>query len=339
MDGVISGNEYGDSCIGPIDQTAAAVSYQLTICETNDEQNDYYAVRINDLTNPAGEDSAMFWFDDGHDGTVAAAAEGCPYGEPNEDQVGWFLGFFVDAFYCRQPNQTSFGGDFASAIDGTGAHTFTQGVGSVFEFSHPLDSGDTDDYSLAIHDKVGWCLTYDDTSNNPPNNPGFAFGELQYPAGCFVDFSNTTDGLVRGDTTLFGDVTKLSELDELLEKLNDKLKDIVAVCKFCPPGPRAKLLERINEVIQDLAELDQKSAVKGLKGFAKQTKHFINADVLPEAKAKTFIKKGKSFTKKIKAVVIPAAVPDAPAPAGETHPFEAILGPNGEIRPVAGPSP
>lgn len=110
------------------------------------------------------------------------------------------------------------------------------------DFSHPLDPGDTDDYSLAIHDKVGWCLTYDDSSNAPPNNPGFAFGELQYPAGCFVDFSNSTGGLVRVDTTLFGDITKLSELDELLEKLRDKLKDIVAVCKFCPPGPRAKLL-------------------------------------------------------------------------------------------------
>ncbi len=341
VDGVISGGEYEGSCIGPISYVVPGGSpYQLTICEQNDEQNDYYAVQTNDPTSPPGDDdSAMFWFDDDHDGAVAQAAESCPYGDPNEDQIGWFLGGFFDGLYCRQPGQTSFGSDFyPSGFDGTGAHVFTPGVGSVFEFSHPLDSGDSDDYSLAVHDKVGWCLTYDDTSLSPPTNPGFAFGEFQYPSGCFVDFSNSTGGLVRGDTTLFGDVTKLSELDELVEKLKNKLKDLVAICKFCPPDPRAKLLERINEAIERLGELNQKAAAKELKGFAKQTKHFINAEILPAGKAKTFIKKAKSFIKKIKAVVIPAEVPDAPAPVGETHPFEAILSPNGEaIRSAAGP--
>jgi hypothetical protein len=72
---------------------------------------------------------------------------------------------------------------------------FTAGDGQIFELSHSLASGDSDDYVLKVHDRVGWCLVYDDASL--PNN--VALGDIQFPPGCFVQAAS-------GDTSGYGDV-------------------------------------------------------------------------------------------------------------------------------------
>lgn len=333
VDGVVSNNEYAD-CTPTVSQTAGAVSYQFRICETNDEDNDYYAVEITDATGgtPDTEDSAQLWFDEDHDGTISVAGDGCPYADPdNEDWIGWLFGIFNDGYYCRQSDSSTLVG-WDGPFNGTGDHDFgatTLGAGSVFEFSHPLDSGDADDYSLAHHDTVGWCFTYDDEANSPPNNPGFAFGEIQYPPGCFVDFSNQTLGLVRGDSTNFGDVFKLNKLDELLEKLKNKLKQYVAGCKPCPPDPTKKLLEKVNEAIKALKKEKQGRAVKALDAFVELTQEFIGSDALPQGKAKKFVKKGKSFANKIDKYEAPGPAQPLPPPGAGQRPIIDRAGPNG----------
>jgi len=330
VDGVISPGEYEHSCIGPTGLAAGGTLYQLTVCEKNDEQNDYWAVQITDLTNDTGQlsDSPLIWFDNDHSGSVTMSGPGCTYGQPDEDRIGWDGDTFVDDFYCRAPEGFTGGLDFKDPLDGAGAHKFTPGQGSVFEFSHPLDSGDVDDYSLALHDTVGWCLTYDDQSNHPPNNPGFAFGELQYPPGCFVDFTSSTRGLVRGDSTLLGDVYKRNAMDEVLDKIRDKLKHLVATCKHCPPDPTKKLLDRVNEAIKALLKQQQAKTLKALTGFIKLTHDFIDAGELPAAKAKKFLKQARPLRSLVKNSKSSTAVPTSTI-AGGLHTHQFRVSPNG----------
>jgi hypothetical protein len=296
IDGVISPGEYGDGCIGPVTETAGPTGYSITICEQNDEKNDYYAIQIGDLTNDTGQlgDSPMLWFDNDHSGTVLMSGSGCTYGQPDEDQIGWEADLFVDGFYCRAPEGFTDGLDLKLPFDGSAQRKFVGGQGATYEFSHPLDSGDVDDYSLALHSTVGWCLTYDDHSNSQPNNPGFAFGEIQYPHGCFVDFATQNRGLVRGDASLDGDVFKQSALDEALEKVRDRLMNLVAICKHCPPDPTEKLKGKINEVIKELSRQQKSKALKSLRTFVKLTHGFVDSGELPAGKGKTFLKAAKS---------------------------------------------
>ena len=124
VDGVISPKEYGDSCIGPVTQPAppggVQASYTFTICETNDTENDYYAVQIDDQTNgpvTPHDDSLSFFFDNAHDGAIVPGADrSCaPVGEPVEDfiaffQVGDGSPGFTDLLYCKLTS----GGFFAA---------------------------------------------------------------------------------------------------------------------------------------------------------------------------------------------------------------------------------
>jgi hypothetical protein len=296
IDGVISPGEYDDGCVGPVTESAGPTGYQITVCEQNDEKNDYYAIQVGDLTNDTGQlgDSPVLWFDNDHGGTVTMSGSGCTYGQPDEDQIGWEADVFVDGFYCRAPEGFTGGLDFKLPFDGSAARKFVGGQGATYEFSHPLDSGDVDDYSLALHDTVGWCLTYNDESNSQPTNPGFAFGEIQYPHGCFVDFATQNRGLVRGDASLDGDVYKQNALDEALEKVREKLKSLVAVCKRCPPDPTEKLKAKINEVIKELAKQQKGKALKSLRSFVKLTHGFVDSGELRAGKGKAFLKAAKS---------------------------------------------
>ncbi len=339
MDGAIGPGEYEQGCVGPITQGVNGTSYTFRVCEQNTEQNDFYAIEISDLTNDDpgfGQigDTPMIWFDNDHSGTVVTSGSGCPYGQPVEDNIGWFFGGFWDGFFCKGPE--GFTGSLDLTLNGAGVHTFTAGKGSVFEFSHPLDSGDPDDYSLVTHDTVGWCFTYDDKQNSPPNNPGFAFGELQFPSGCFVDFSNSVNGLVRGDSTLLGDVFKRNAMDDALDALKEKLKGLVATCKPCPPGPRRKLLEKVNEAIKALNVQQKAQAKKALASFNKLTKNFIKAGELPKGKAKRFLKEAKGPTGLVKKFKQTQSLPTTVLPGG-AHANQITLGADGAVPPTALP--
>jgi len=320
VNGVIAPAEYENSCLSGT-QSAGATSYPITVCEQNTEQNDYYAVKVGDLTND--DDSVLLWFDNDHSGTVQTSGSQCTYGQPDEDSIGWFFGIFYDGYHCQASDGWWFGLDFT--INGAGQKAFAPGQGWTFEFSHPLDSGDPDDYSLVPHDTIGWCLTYDDKSNSQPNNPGFAFGEIQFPPGCFVDFSTQTKGLVRGDATLLADVFKENAFDELLEKLKEKLKGLVAGCKFCPPDPRKALLERVNVAIKAVQSERKGKTLKALKQFKGIAKD------LSSKKRKPLVKEAQGSIKLLKHSKAPTSRPTTPAPGG-VHTGPIKVAPNGVPR-------
>ena len=69
-----------------------------------------------------------------------------------------------------------------------------------YELSHPLASGDSDDYVLKVHDRVGWCLVYDDRSNFVQSVSVVLWKQIQFPdPGCFKKAAS-------GDTSGYGDV-------------------------------------------------------------------------------------------------------------------------------------
>jgi hypothetical protein len=269
VDGVISGNEY-DSCVGPLGQTAGATTYTVTICETNDESNDYYAIGVNDFTNDRGGDLLTLLFDDEHDGKVIPCEQGVD-DLLGVDSVALALG---DSNYCDvTPGGFQFTGD--ASFDGQAAVTFTGGVGYVYEMSHPLNSGDAKDYGLAIGDTVGWCLAYDDGSNPADST---AFGELQVPAGCVVDAAMAKTGT-------FGDVQKVNEFWELLQEL----KGLVDSCEPCPPRPKESLLDKVNQAVRQQLKGHQHAAANALEQFVKKTGRFVESEQIPAAEGRQFV--------------------------------------------------
>lgn len=299
--GVIGANEYEGSCIPPATQTAGSTTYVFEICEANDETNDYWAVRIDDLTLDTGStgDYPLIWFDNNHDGVVepGSGSDCAPYGGAVEDYIGGFFGGFSDAYYCYNAPSLIVGFADGGSWDGVLGSDFTSGTGWVFEFSHPLDSADFDDYSLQTGDTAGWCFTYDDNSN-PTDS--FAFGELQFPPGCFVDPSDQLDA-AQGNTTTYANVYKESKAHDIFEGINQKLKGLVRICKPCPPDPRSKLLEKINEMLERLRAERVRGAIAALQQFLATARHLLHAGELPEESGKRFMRVARGYLEQLKA--------------------------------------
>jgi hypothetical protein len=316
VDGSFSESEYEGSCTDTLYQSSSTTNYDFTICEVNDETNDYWAIRISDLTID-DDDSALVWFDNNHDGVVQVGTNGdCPFGSAVEDYVGFLFGGFFDSWYCNAPPVLGAFGDTGSS-DGTAARAHPTFSEWVFEFSHPLDSADPDDYSVQTGDTLGWCFMYNNDSD-PTNS--LVFGELQYPPGCFGD-ANSDDDAAGGKTVRYADVFKETKLHDELEAINDKLKGLVARCKFCPPDPRAKLLDKINEVIRTLEAEDEPGAIHALDAFVSKTQKLMKSGALP-SKAKRFIREAKISLARLQAPPAPAgpSVAGPGAPNGATHP-------------------
>jgi len=194
VDGVISPGEY-DSCIGPIAQGGCL----FTICETNDLNNDYYAVMISDLTNNP-DDWAGFYFDDDNNGAVVPCGVG-NVPPPEEDLMLAFGSGSPpspgpDGHYCYN---TAVGALYTTngeaSMNGGDVVKFTAGMGYVYEWWHPLSSGDSRDYSLSPGSTVGGCFNYLDRASGG--------GNLQYPAGCYT-------AARAGDASKYGLVVKKS---------------------------------------------------------------------------------------------------------------------------------
>ena len=207
VDGVVADGEYGEGCFFAPSQSAGGTIYHFTLCETNDDVNDYYAFIIDDLTlptvgDPAGLDGVNLLFDDDHDGSIA-----CPHAEDGIGAASEPGPAIIDVAYCGAFD--NFSGD--AQIDGSAAFTFSPDVGYVYEMAHPLNSGDPADYALALHDTVGFCAVYLDSAN--------AAGEVEFPKNCF------------GDGEQYGDIFKKGKYDDILAKLCA----LVDSCESCPP--------------------------------------------------------------------------------------------------------
>ena len=269
VDGVIAEAEYGQvdaptadetkkglGCWTPAAQTVDRTTYHFKICETNDEQNDYYAFAIDDLSpspaksDPFATDSLFILFDDEHDGDVD-----CPGWQ---DMIGvQATGAFWDWAYCGQWDDLV----ADEPQDGAAAVTFTPGVGYVFELAHPLNSGDPADYALALHDTVGFCAVYLDAAN--------AAGEVEYPFvnSCFGEGQN------------YAHVYKKGKYDDVLAKLFA----LVDSCEPCPPDVRRPLREDLDLAIRQYMQNDEAAAAQTLQAFVTQVERSMQAGTLPEA--------------------------------------------------------
>ncbi|MEM4306082.1 MAG: hypothetical protein QXD61_08925 [Candidatus Caldarchaeum sp.] len=202
VDGVLSPGEYG-SCIGPVTLPLGGTQYTIIFCETNDATNDYYYFEINDLTELPGGDRFYLLFDNNNDDVIPA----CGAGLPVEDAIGFIMpppsplpSPLIDMNYCGLPStgQPPAGPDPVGSQHINGMWSFTPGVGYRFEFSHPLNSGDSEDYALSIGSTVGWCIYYRDGDKPPPNI-------VDYPRECYYRYAAT------GKADLYGHVIKLRE--------------------------------------------------------------------------------------------------------------------------------
>ena len=135
----------GFGCYTPAAQTIGAVTYSFALCESNDDENDFYAFRIDDPT--PGEtigrggvvlpDRLALLFDDEHDGMVQ-----CPKLQDRMAVEATAQGVtFIDGTYCGAGETENVDG----SNDVVGVGSYTSGQGYVFEF-YPLSSGDAEDY-------------------------------------------------------------------------------------------------------------------------------------------------------------------------------------------------
>jgi hypothetical protein len=302
VDGVISDGEYGFNEQGCSDLTTVTVpasgrgnkptTYHVKACETNDLENDFYAFSIDDLTpDPGGGDAIGWFFDDEHDGTVKCVNEDEP-GLNFQDAIaanlnpGSGTASHIDLNYCTDANKTisGLGADIKIPDDITSDITFTPGQGYVIEMSHPLHSGDAEDYALDIHSTVGFCVVYNDWENHADD----FFGEIDFPPGCFIP---------KVDGEKFGDIAKKSPWADLLEKL----KGLVDSCEPCPP----KLISRLDEIVLQAvsrASANDDAAVAGtLRDFVRKVTSFRRAGKISKSTARALKAPAKEIIASIEA--------------------------------------
>ncbi len=162
---------YGTATIDGVlnaDEWATAAKYDLsvnvprggttpaTLYVMNDNQNLYLALRFRRSTVDPGN-SLTFEFDNNNDGMAASGDDIIGFDPPNS---------FVDGFRTNLPPCTSSDpaacgfndADYGGTNDGSGAFK-NDGTFSVYEMSHPLNSGDIGhDFALNPGDTVGFFL-------------------------------------------------------------------------------------------------------------------------------------------------------------------------------------
>ena len=271
VDGVIEPGEYGSSCRTGTEQ-AAGFTYVFTFCHTNDTVNNYYAFSINDGFHDDADDMLKIYIDNEHDGVIATgtADAPCPFSGSGsvEDLITFQGAEFRDEYYCQDGGDPPFlfYTNPDSVFHGTGARVFTDGVGTVYELSHPLDSGDPDDYALSPGDTIGYCVLYRDSKRD----------EIEFPAGCFEEIAVTAT-----TTETFADIAVLGPLDDNLKKLLDVAQKLW-VTRLPIPAPNATAcvvctrvllptLERAYDALTTQGREDgAKLAIRSLQQFLKR---------------------------------------------------------------------
>lgn len=151
IDGVAGPGEWAKARCASIAVNVPAGTTPGTLCAMNDAVNLYLLVRF---ARPAGDpvNVASFEFDNDHSGDVSAGDD-IVLINPGSNAV-----FFDDvriacgAALCA-PSDTDVGG----TTDGSGAF-LNDGAFTTYEFSHPLKSGDTRDFSLSPGDSIDFWL-------------------------------------------------------------------------------------------------------------------------------------------------------------------------------------
>jgi len=285
VDGVITDGEYGtdpvtvqDSkegtgCLVPthLDLIGGEeLDYVFHLCETNDAKNTYYAVEIDDISptdtspDPLETDSMFMVFDNEHDGDVM-----CP--QVQDMIVAQGDGTFQDDAFHQGGPGSSCGAlppvTVDATVDGTAAVTFTPRKGYVYEMSHPIASGDAQDYQAKTHDTIGYCFVYHDSSNP------FSFVIWPWFHLCASPINSPFPS---ADAGAFADVVIAGWLDAFL----DKIRSLVDSCDFCPPDVRRQLREELDVAYRAYGGGDDAGVASAMRSFIDATRGFVRAGTL-----------------------------------------------------------
>lgn len=155
MDGINSPGEWDDAA----QISVFAESFEGRLFVMNDINNLYLALSVNDSAISDG-DILEVRFDNNHDGVNTIG----------DDNLFVSLGGLGDSHF----NGESYGsGD--SQQDGVGA-VANDNATNFFEVSHPLNSGDPNDFALSLGDTVGFCIRYFDD--------GVSTSDTTHPVDC-----------------------------------------------------------------------------------------------------------------------------------------------------------
>ncbi len=153
IDGVSSPGEWDDA-------TQVPAFAGATFFYKNDGETLYLALSVQDASLGA-DDELTIRFDNDRNGVM----------DTGEDNIGvGGDGTFRDAH--------AEGGSWGfvdQEVDGSGAAGSSGGI-DFFELAHPLDSGDTDDFSVSPGDRLGYCLYF--------FLDGTASDLTTFPSGC-----------------------------------------------------------------------------------------------------------------------------------------------------------
>jgi len=153
IDGVSSPGEWDDATQGPAFAGA-------TFLYKNDGENLYLALSVQDASLGA-DDQLVLRFDNDGNGVMDT-------GEDN-------LGVGGDGDFQDAHAEGGFWGIADQEVDGDGAAGFSGGT-DFFEISHPLSSGDADDFSVSSGDRIGYCVYF--------FLDGTASDATTFPTGC-----------------------------------------------------------------------------------------------------------------------------------------------------------
>jgi hypothetical protein len=179
VDGVIEPDEYA-SC-----ETGTQSGLTFTFCETNDAVNNYFAFQVDD-TKYSTSDYLDIRNDDENDGSLTECNTSENYFGLRSDQG------YTDGHYCYDQISGHISTTADTNEDGSAVLNWVVDVGYVYEFSHPLDSVNVNDYHVGPGDTVGWCLQYGNYTG--PGN----FDTFDYPVGCYSPTTTSQSG--------FGDI-------------------------------------------------------------------------------------------------------------------------------------
>lgn len=187
IDGVISPLEWGSAGFfdflvnTPGSGTADGRFYIM-----NDTDNMYFALRFERSIADAGN-SFSIEFDNDNSGNISEGDDGIIL-NPNPS-VGFSDLFRSSGYSCPSGALCSFRDtNIGGTVDGTGAFS-NDGTYTMYELSHPLDSGDMFDYSLTAGDMLGFSLFIRTIEAGVPYPDGFGDTSINFG---FAEFSVTS---------------------------------------------------------------------------------------------------------------------------------------------------
>ena len=179
IDGVVSPDEWDRAgCVAFPVNVPEGETTPGRACAMNDERMLYLLVQFDRAIADAGN-TAVFEFDNDHSGGPRANGDDVLLINPG---IGFFDEVRTNAPPCPPGTAAAACGFFDSSLGGTndGQGAFlNDGVTTVYEFSHPLDSSDdTRDFSLHAGQTVGFTLFIRLLAAGRP------IADTFFPAGC-----------------------------------------------------------------------------------------------------------------------------------------------------------